>query len=210
MAPSPKLPTPILFLILGALLSTTRLIIDRKKRSPTRRQSGDKLRHWNSGWFIFEALLAAALLLISPHYSVKNWCSCVIYTLCVIAFWRINEIAFAFYSDSMSKLKQEQSSSDLKPYERVQMLLKSYVGIIVQFAVLYYCLFPGKGFTEEFDDFRDALYFSATTLTAIGQEGQEVCSHWLRAFYDYESASGILLLVVAVSIYIDRANSSEA
>jgi hypothetical protein len=127
-----------------------------------------------------------------------------------IAASRINELAYAFYSDSLSKLRGERSKSALKPHERMTMLFKSFIGLSIEFAVIYYFLAFLDDFKNELIDFRHALYFSAATISGIGQEGQEVNGQILRALHVYEGIVGVLLLVLAVSIYVGRAERSEA
>jgi voltage-gated potassium channel len=189
---------------LGAHLSFTRFIIDYLKDDLDKAPTGNLLRSWNWGWFIWETILAGSLALLSQTYPVHDWYAFPRQLLCLCAFWRINEVTYAFYSDGISKVRKQPASSDLLPHQRLPMLLRSYLGLIIQFSVIYFCLFPGEGFKDTLCDFRDALYFSATTLTAIGQEGQEVKNHWLRLAHVYEAASGILLLVFALSIYVGQ------
>jgi hypothetical protein len=128
---------------------------------------------------------------------------------CLVAFWRVNEISYAFYSDGVSKLRGDIPSSDIRSVERVGMLLRSSFGAAVQFAVLYFLLVP-EGFKVRFWDFRDALYFSAATMTSIGQEGQEVESRLLRFFHIYQAALGILLFAIALSIYLGEQGKRDA
>lgn len=207
----PKTPkgTAIFWGLFCALLSLTRFIIALLKRSSTKEQSGEQLRAWNKCWFAWETFLAITLLLVSLTIPVSEWYCSVLFALCICAFWRINEIVYAFSADSLSRIRNEEATSNLRPYERIQMLMRSYLGLVVQFAILYFCLTPGQGFAQPLGDFRDSLYFSAITQTAIGQEGQEVKSHWLRLVHVYQSGAGILLLVLAVSIYIDHASRND-
>jgi hypothetical protein len=122
----------------------------------------------------------------------------------------VNEIAWAFYSDSVDRLRRELPKSSIKPHERIPMLLRSAIGLVVQFAVLYFCIFPNEGFSKPLHDFRDALYFSATVGTSIGQESQEVTSHFLQLTHIYQAGLSILLLVIALSIYIGEAKDGDA
>lgn len=192
---------------LGAFLSLTRLLIDYFKRSKSEEKSGNCLRNWNFWWFIMELVLCVALIYLPCFSCTEAVPKSMQSLLCFIAFWRINEVAYAFYNDGMSKIKGELATSDLEPYERINMLFRSANGLIVQFAVLYAFLTPLEGFRVSIHDFGSALYFSATTMTSIGQEGQEVQTALMRIFHFYQSALGILLFVLAISVYVSPQQS---
>lgn len=90
------------------------------------------------------------------------------------------------------------------------MALRSYVGLIVYFAIAYYFLWgcaPGK---KEFHNYFDSLYFSTTTITTLGY-GDFVPSSWItKALTIYEVLLGLLLIVVAIGTYIGHASGERA
>lgn len=192
-----------------AHLSFTRFLIDHFKESSDPSNTGWWLRRWNWGWFAIEFSLAVALVWISRQSVASSWPELVRVALCLVAFWRINEIAYAFYRDGLSKIRGDADSSDVPMQERVGMLLRSAFGLAVQFAVLYYLLLPAQGFKESFNDFRDALYLSAATMTSIGQEGQEVQSHLMRLLHIYQSGLTIVLFVIALATYVGGSTGSK-
>lgn len=194
---------------LAAHLSFTRFVIDHIKGGQTKQRAGQVLRRWNWLWFLAESTLAIMLCWISVRVAVKDWPWWARELLLLIAFWRINEIAWAFYKDSLDRIRGSAQRSDIEPHERVPMLMRSTVGLVVQFSVVYFCAIPGEGFSECLTDFRDALYFSATVATSVGQEGQEVKDHLLRTAHVYQSALSILLLVLALSIYVGDTSQSK-
>ena len=163
-----------------------------------------------SKWFLIEVSLACALCWLTTEKTIIGWPRWIPEVLVLVAFWRVNEIAWAFYTDSVDRLRGKLRNSNIKPYERIPMLLRSAIGLVVQFAVLYYCVVPNEGFSKPLSDFRDALYFSATVGTSVGQESQEVTSHILRVVHIYQAGLGILLLVLALSIYIGGAKDGDA
>ena len=191
---------PMLYAV--AHLSFTRFIVDHLKDGCSRSCTGKILRRWNAWWFAVELGIACTLSWLSTRESIAYWPRGFQEILLLLAFWRINEIAIAFYNDSVDRLRRRRPRSNIKPYERIPMLLRSAVGLVVQFAVIYFFAFPNEGFGKPLCDFRDALYFSATVGTSIGQEGQEVTSQILRLAHVYQSGLGILLLVLALSIYV--------
>lgn len=196
--PLPRLPHEYPKLWLAAHLSLTRFLIDHLKNGNDAGDTGWWLRRWNWFWFLAECGLALTWCVFEA--TTYAWPESIHLVFCLLALWRINEIAYAFYRDGISKLRGEPPASDIQAFERIGMLLRSASGLVVQFAVAYFLLQTG-GFKVPFTDFRDALYFSAGTMTSIGQEGQEVQSHIMRLLHIYQAALGILLFALALSIY---------
>src|SRR5207237_108038 len=122
---------------LGWLMSTTRKIIDILKTG-TPAESGRALRLWNIRWFQAEVVMATLLVAASVRYPsarAKGW---LLLPMLLLGWWRVNEIAYAFYRDALHRLAIELQRSDLKPTERVQMAMKSYIGMGINFAQLFY------------------------------------------------------------------------
>ncbi len=190
-----------------AHLSLTRFLIDHLKEGNDARDTGWWLRLWNWCWCLAECGLALTWCLLEA--VPESWPAGIRVLFGVVAVWRINEVAYAFYSDGISRLRGIPPRSDIQGFERVGMLLRSACGLVVQFAVLYFLL-DATSFKQHFVDFRDALYFSAATTTSIGQEGQEVQGYIARFLHIYQSALGILLFALALSIYAGGVESREA
>ncbi len=200
---------------LGWLLSPTRKLIDCwKNKAKTKKQKGNRLRCWNTGLFIFELFLVIVYLVIPKYLSYLHlpvWvCLIVKLPLIIYAFSRCNEIAFAFYNDVFRSLKQEEATSNLTSVNRIAMAMRSYVGLIVNFAFLYY-LIPSVNLIKCFDffkmeescgDFFKFIYFSGVTLTTLGY-GDITPKHWLSQLLAlYEVLVGILFVVVVIATYI--------
>ena len=121
--------------IIGWILSPSRMTFDILKKSTKGR--GEFHRSW-SRFFIISELAFAAMLVVLTVYWPEILTSLVIASIFLLLAWsRINEIVYAFYRDAFSRLKSEQQSSDLKFYERLQMALKSYIGLVIYFAIFY-------------------------------------------------------------------------
>ena len=190
-----------IFSILGWLLSPTHKIIDLQTNKGTPEQRGGKLRNWNKGFFWFELFLVIVLMIVSKKTSPQE---CLLATwLSIIYAWsRCNEIVYAFYSDSFSSLNKEDKKSDLKSVDRIRMAMKSYVGLTINFALLYFFIPFGDLFDEQFVNFFDSLYFSGVTITTLGY-GDINPTHFLsRLLVLYEVFAGILLIVIAISTYV--------
>ncbi len=194
---------------LGWVLSPSRKIVDiwkRKRNSPAAR--GDVLRSWNLVLFIFEVSLGIVLS-VASELGLSYQCELLGYSLAIYAYSRCNEISYAFYNDAISRLEQEDAETNLSPTDRIRMAMKSYVGLAVNFAVLYYFIPVPKLFGEAtLNGFFESLYFSGVTLATLGY-GDVVPKHWLaRSLALYEVFAGILLVAVAIATYVGGALST--
>ena len=117
---------------------------------------------------------------------------------------RCTEVLCAFYKDASDKLRPATPSKSLLGWgERVQLALRSYLELILNFALLY-AMLPASMWEEGYRPglLTDALSYSATTITTSGGGGF-VASHWfLQALTAYEIACGLILLVVSFTVYV--------
>lgn len=143
----------------------------------------------------------------------------VVFALIMILFLfsRCLEIFYAFLKDSKEQLSgKKEGSSGLLYYERVELAMRSYAELILNYALIYYFL----NYTvlrlsgihifdpDKFRGFADALYFSAVTITTIGY-GDIVVQNtsgslWLGALKllpPFEVINGSILIVVSFTIY---------
>ena len=182
------------------LFSATRRIVERLKHGKAGEARSVVLDRWNWIWFVGEAILAGALIGLSlAHYG-----DCYRVLLCallVFAWWRVNEVVYAFWKDSLDAVEGRPDASSLSSSKRLSMLARSASGLVFWFAVAYAKF---GNFKECFVHFADALYFSALTLAGLGQEGQEVVAGPARLVHVYEALSGIVLIVVAISVYVGK------
>ena len=184
------------------IISPTRATVDLlKTRFSDRAYRGRVLRRWSFGLFAFEVVLALVLVMEADARSAGKLtfpAAGILYYACS----RIAEIAYAFYRDPLSPEKE----SDLTAVDRLRMAMRSYLGLVLNFAILYYFIplagmFDGQG-TKGISIFGDALYFSAVTITTVGY-GDIVPVSWVaRLLSLVESGIGLLVLVVAIGTYI--------
>ena len=120
-----------------------------------------------------------------------------------LLFSRCNEIFFAFLKDAINKLSDKPPGSDLTNGNRVALALKSYLELVINFALIYF-LFPVENGWEcgnSPDDILSALYFSGVTITTLGY-GDYTPTHWfLQLTTVYEVFCGFILLIVSFAIY---------
>ena len=122
------------------------------------------------------------------------------------AWSRVNEIAYAFYRDALSRTK----SSDLTVTDRIRMAMRSYFGLAINFAILYYFIPVANLFNNSFGNFLEAFYFSGVTLATLGY-GDKLPRHWLsRLLALYEVFTGILIVAVAIATYVGGLSKDDA
>jgi voltage-gated potassium channel Kch len=190
--------------LIGWLLSPTRQIIDLWKRGDPSHQ-GYALRSWNSWLFWIEIVASIALVLLFARAPVTE-ANLSSGALIVYAWSRINEIAYAFYRDALSRTK----SSDLTVTDRIRMAMRSYFGLAVNFAILYYFSPVANLFNNSFGNFLEAFYFSGVTLATLGY-GDILPQHWLsRLLALYEVFTGILIVAVAIATYVGGLGKDDA
>jgi voltage-gated potassium channel len=189
---------------LGWLLSPSRKLIDLLKQGDQAHR-GKMLRRWSFGLFAFELVVCATLMVFVANPSSSEFGVAAVLAT-IYAASRINEIAYAFYRDPLSKAKR----SNLKVGERIRMAMRSYFGLAFNFALLYYFLPVACMFKAPLASFLEAFYFSGVTLATLGY-GDLSPVHWLsRLLALYEVFAGILLVAVAIATYIGDRGAGDA
>ena len=126
------------------------------------------------------------------------------------AWSRINEISLAFYRDAFWHLRRNPVVTNLSSADRVGMALRSYAGLAVNFALLYYFLPVSEKFNDDLGHYGDALYFSFVTITTLGYGDVSPVHALTQALSVYEVLAGVLVLVVAVATYIGSPDKGDA
>jgi voltage-gated potassium channel len=120
-------------------------------------------------------------------------------------FSRCNEIFFAFLSDASDKLKRTDNTSSLEFYERLSLSLKSYIELIVNFAIMYMLTSTDYWAQGNLVSVSDALFYSAATITTLA-DGSLSPNFWLVQFLTiYQIFCGFSLLIVCFTVYTSRA-----
>jgi hypothetical protein len=122
-----------------------------------------------------------------------------------LIYWaiaRCTEITWAFISDAVRVLKRERPTTDLGSSERVVMAIRSYFGLLLNFALLYYCL-NDQVAGLRFAGFADAFYFSGSVLAGLDlrPEPDLVLAKYLVL---WQWLIGTFMIVIAVAGYLDN------
>ncbi|MBW8722289.1 MAG: two pore domain potassium channel family protein [Polaromonas sp.] len=184
-------------LLLGVFLSPTRLLIQDLKENLE--DAKPLLTAWNLFFFGLEIGIVLALGTLS--WSEYFWLPLSLgFALLWIAISRCNEIVYAFYADTMDKLDEKKSNTNLSPSDRIKMLMRSYFGLTTNFALIYYLL-PTL-YEPKLSSFATAFYFSGVTIATLGYGDIKPIDQASQLLAVYEVFSGILLVVLALAVYL--------
>lgn len=191
--------------LLLAVLSPTRLAFELLKQ--TRADPTAFARHWPTGWITTEALIAVALAVASADGSWRlTWP--FTWLTAWLSLSRIIEITVAYYRDAIDTIEGKEKSTRLEPVDRIRLVVRSYMSLIIDWAVLFFA-FPLAAFETPLGTFVDAIYFSGVTLTTLGYGDIHPAYAATKLLSVCEALVGILVLVVAVSSYLAAAGKSR-
>lgn len=188
------------------LISPTLYISDYyKKSSKDSIQRGIRVKRINKIYFIVSILflLSIAILRRLPYNSILNT---VIIISPIYLISRCNEVFMAFLKDAFDKLNPaKREENGLKYHERIQLALRSYAELIINYALLYYILDQsiGRLFNRPMRTLIDSIYFSAITIATIGYGDYYPIHNLSKILVMYEVISGTLLLVVSFTVYVN-------
>ena len=154
------------------------------------------------------AYLLVSILLVFFFWSFANthidyahnsyWSSII---LAVYLWSRSFEILVAFIIDAIDKTKPiKDSSSTLTPKDRIKLSLKSYIELILIFAIGYW-LMPTTWWESAPSNVIEALYFSGVTITTLGYGDIHPIHPIPQLLTVFEVLCGFSLLVVSFAIY---------
>jgi hypothetical protein len=129
--------------------------------------------------------------------------------LASVCWFRCNEILFAFVADAIEQLSKPKTPV-FHPFERLRMLIESYLEVILYFSIMY-TLLPETWFLDsKLSNACDALYFSAITITTVGY-GDIVPLHAVaRLLAVQEALVGLSLIVLVIGAYLSVAQGQTA
>ena len=197
-------------LALEFIFSPTYFFADYKKSKYriNDKSVGKLIKKFNGIYLFIATLLATGLYLYSPVQIYKSELGEAFIWLAYIIIWmfplsRANEILYAFYRDAIEKLNGEPSKSTLKYGERIQLAMRSYIELILNFASIY-ILLPPSCFDCNITNYLDALYFSGVTITTLGYGDISPTCVFPQMLTIYEVLCGFMLIVVSFAVYTGR------
>lgn len=239
--------------IAGWLVSPTFMLADRAKEAEKanhpddeekRKQAVSDLIKRRNSRNLFASIAIVAIIAVCDFVMIRaNWIlidqGWLVWTLPMLilgilawhAFSRACEVFWAFYKDAVHQTQfgNSNTNSSLKPWERVQLALKSYLELIFDFGIIYYFLSPGmlpsildrdpNGFGPLISglikgpDVRhilESVYFSGITITTTGFGELHPTGIIPRFLSVFEVLTGILLLVVCFTLYAGGSKKGES
>lgn len=128
--------------------------------------------------------------------------------LIAYALFRANEVFFAFTRDSFRILNGRDSTSTLRPGERVKLAIWSYVCLVMDFAIIYRVL--RGSFIEGLINTVDAVYFSTITIATVGYGDIKPIHPFAKIIVAYEVICGVALVVLSLTVYISLTGSGQS
>ncbi len=170
------------------------------------------IRRLNEVYFTLAIALLASTVAITGNDAAKlqpdglRWWALLAQNVLLSRFF---EIGFAFLRDAFDKLEEPDPSSDLGWGERVVLAMRSYVEMLVEFALVY-ALLPASAWVATDtppppSKVTDMIWYSANVVTTSGGGGYIPASLPLKLLTIGEVLCGVILLVVSFTIYTTRA-----
>ena len=219
------------------VLSATRFSIQKLMEGKTAARCGDLMFRWNGWWLAWAILVCIALALVGiPVKTPETVLWLVAFLVFVVPFWRCNEILIAFLFDAFDQMgarrarkepiwrkviRSDSGNTDLSNVDRIKLALRSYVEVVRDVAMIHFgssCLLPrlmplhrdpfysGAGISN----IRDAIYFSAITITTVGYGDIAPVHSSSRVFVLYEIGIGLILLYISIVVYLAKPYSTSA
>lgn len=199
---------------LFSVLSPTYILAKYLKEKFDRTQT---IKVLNSAYLWIAVVSCIALLIYQEYFAPIGKLAlnlqldfAVVFLWSYFLFSRCSEVFWAFLKDAFDKMDRgKKPESNLTPQDRIQLSLKSYIELVINFSFLYLLLPPTdtvwRGGSSP-ESIADALYFSGVTITTLGY-GDISPTHWWPQFLTvYEVFCGFILLIVCFAIYAGRLN----
>lgn len=172
-------------------------------------ERGERVKKLNKTYLMI-AIVLLGVMIFWEQIDYNRGFGFVMFIQSFYCLSRCNEIFMAFIKDAFDKLDpKKRENNGLAYYERVQMALRSYLELVINYAILFYVLnaysrqysYIIPVFNKPFEDILSAVYFSVITIVAIGYGDIYPVHPISRMLVCYEVITGILLLVVSFTIY---------
>ncbi|WP_164091436.1 two pore domain potassium channel family protein [Poseidonibacter lekithochrous] len=144
------------------------------------------------------------------HSQLDLLCKYLFIPFTIYLFSRSIEIFYAFGKDAFDRLNKSRPNTALKFHERIKLALRSYIELIINYALLYYFItvvffiyelkLPFINLIHVFD----SLYYSSLIVTTIGFDVIKPIHEITKFLTFFEVLNGMILVVVSFTIYVSR------
>lgn len=194
------------------VLSPTWALANTLKPQFDKTARADVIRLLNHMYFWSSIGIVVVMVLLTGDQADKirpngvRWWAVIVQYLLLSRFF---EIGGAFLRDAYDKLEEPEPSSSLGWGERVLLAMRSYVELMLDFAMLY-ALLPASAWVKTETPptpsrITDMVWYSANVMTTSGGGGYYPASLPLKLLTAGEVLCGVILLVVSFTIYTTRA-----
>jgi len=200
----------MLFKLFSFLLSPTYFHADyRKEKYRQNKKTVTKLlKKFNSFYLIASILIAFGVTNIDIQSLYTTEYRTITLTITLFIIWiypfsRANEVFYSFLKDAVEKVNNKERKSTLAYGDRIHLALKSYVELLINFAVIYYLL-PKEYFDGQIKTIFDAIYFSGVTITTLGYGDISPKHVFPQLLSVYEVLCGFSLVIVSFTVYVGK------
>lgn len=175
--------------------------------------------------FFFICILSIIELLINnlsdtwelEDFSIYfyDWNKYFVIPFTIYLFSRCLEIFYAFGKDAVDKLSNSKSNTNLKFFERIKLSLRSYIELIINYALLYYfikviCINYNLGLPfNDLNSVFDSIYYSSLIITTIGFDLIKPTMVVTKFLSFFQVFNGMILVIVSFTIYVSRSISEN-
>lgn len=154
-------------------------------------------------------LYASSLITILIFFLRDSIPKIIIYIILLYSFSRINDLFIAFVIDAKEKLNEGcRHIEETKYSRRINLAIKSYFNLIIDYSTIYYILnnilsSEHTFFDKHFNSILDSLYFSAATITSLGDSTIQINHIFIKALSIYEVFFGMIIVIFTIVIYMN-------
>ncbi|MGL5676885.1 MAG: ion channel [Cellulosilyticaceae bacterium] len=195
------------------LMAPTLYISDTyKSKAKSKEERGRRVKCLNKTYVTISCILTLLLAFCPKEWAEMAMVRGVLVVWALYVFSRCNEIFMAFVKDVFDKLNAiKRDKNGLEYFERIQLALRSYVELVLNYSMLYYLMdhcgkwigMKGTAFNQVLANMWDSIYFSVVTIASIGYGDYFPIHPLSKALVMYEVINGTLLLVVSFTVYVN-------
>ncbi len=165
------------------------------------------ISNWNYV-FLTIAALTCFCFFWWPSQNISQWTAALFTLLAWISLSRVVELIVAFYRDALQRFWTTERRTKLKPDERIWLLIRAYLELIIQFGIIQYwigCIRGASAFEKPLSSIWASLYFSGMTITTTGYGDVAPVDPLARATALAESVSGVFFIALSLAAYLSAA-----
>lgn len=201
--------------------------LDKKLLEKCENKQSRCMKPKNVLWFMVITLSIrwACIYIFNPTIKEYIYVLCGIGVIWIFGYSRPRHFFKVFLKDAYKKLngidtaneenvdrKKNSPTKETRKWRRAKLALKSYLNLILDYAILYYVLDKlyillgvSKGaFEKNFDNIVHSIYYSIVTITGVGYGEQHPLSNIARIYVSLQVICGLILIGLNFAIYMNE------